>query len=60
MNVSVDYLVGNSEEESDDLDNIELLFRMNSRGMTDEEKAVFKKELIEFMEKRKKVFGNKE
>ena len=60
LNVSVDYLVGNSEEESDDLDNIELLFRMNSRGMTDEEKAVFKKELIEFMEKRKKVFGNKE
>ena len=60
LNVSVDYLVGNSEEKSDDLDNIELLFRMNSRGMTDEEKAVFKKELIEFMEKRKKVFGNKE
>ena len=56
MNVSVDYLVGNSEEKSDELDNIELLFRMNSKGMTEAEKAVFKKELIEFMEERKKAF----
>lgn len=57
LNVSIDYLVGNSEEKSDDLDNIELLFRMNSKGLTDEEKAVFKKELVEFMEKRKKAFN---
>ena len=57
LNVSVDYLVGNSEEKSDELDNIELLFRMNSRGLTDEEKEIFKKELIEFMEKRKKAFN---
>ncbi len=56
LNVSVDYLVGNSEETTDKLDNIELLFRMNSKGLTDEEKAVFKKELIEFMEDRKKAF----
>ena len=56
LNVSVDYLVGNSEEKSDELDNIELLFRMNSEGLTEEEKEVFKKELIEFMEKRKKLF----
>ena len=56
LNVSVDYLVGNSEEKSGDLDNIELLFRMNSKGLTDEEKTVFKKELIEFMEERKKAF----
>jgi len=56
LNVSVDYLVGNSEEKNDDLDNIELLFRMNSKGLTSEEKAVFKKELIEFMEERKKAF----
>ena len=59
LNVSVDYLVGNSEEKTDELDNIELLFRMNSKGLTKEEKAVFKKELIEFMEERKKNF-NKE
>lgn len=58
LNVSVDYLVGNLEEQSDELDNIELLFRMNSKGLTDEEKAIFKKELIEFMEERKKAFGN--
>ena len=56
LNVSIDYLVGNSEEKSDDLDNIELLFRMNSKGLTDEEKEVFKKELIAFMEERKLKF----
>ena len=56
LNVSVDYLVGNSEEKADELDNIELLFRMNSKGLTEEEKEIFKKELIEFMEERKKVF----
>ena len=56
LNASVDYLVGNSEEKSDELDNIKLLFRMNSKGLTDEEKKVFKKELIEFMEERKKAF----
>ncbi|WP_247926137.1 helix-turn-helix domain-containing protein [Streptococcus parasanguinis] len=56
LNVSVDYLVGNSENKDEDLDNIELLFRMNSKGLTDEEKEVFKKELIEFMEERKKLF----
>ena len=57
MNVSVDYLVGNSEEKTDDLDNIDLLFRMNSRDLPDEEKEIFKKELIEFMEERKKAFS---
>jgi len=59
LNVSIDYLVGNSEEKSDELDNIELLFRMNSKGLTDNEKKVFKKELIEFMEERKKAFGER-
>lgn len=56
LNVSVDYLVGNSEEKTNELDNIEFLFRMNSKGLTDEEKQIFKKELIEFMQKRKKLF----
>lgn len=60
LNVSVDYLVGNSQDTSDELDNIELLFRMNSKGLTEEEKEVFKKELIEFMEERKKAFGNRQ
>ena len=59
LNVSVDYLVGNSEEKSDELDNIELLFRMNSKGLTDEEKEIFKKELIEFMEERKRNFESR-
>lgn len=59
LDVSIDYLVGNSEEKSDELDNIELLFRMNSKGLTDEEKEIFKKELIQFMEERKKAFKEK-
>ena len=58
LNVSIDYLVGNSDGnlKEDELDNVELLFRMNSNGLTEEEKDIFKKELIEFMEKRKKAF----
>lgn len=58
LNVSIDYLVGNSDEnlKEDELDNVELLFRMNSNGLTEEEKIIFKKELIEFMEERKKLF----
>lgn len=59
LNVSIDYLVGNSEEKSDELDNIELLFRMNSQGLSEEEKEIFKKELIEFMEERKKIFKDR-
>ena len=56
--VSVDYLLGNTEnrQTSDVLEDIELLFRMNSKGLTEEEKAVFKQELIEFMEERKRAF----
>ena len=59
--VSTDYLTGKSEKEKSDdsLNNIELLFRMNSNGLTEEEKEIFKKELIDFMEERKKAFKNK-
>lgn len=46
----MDYLAGNDE----DLNNVELLFRMNSKGLTEDEREIFKKELIEFMEERKK------
>ena len=60
LNVSIDYLVGNSEEKTDELDNIELLFRMNSKGLTEKEKKIFKKEFIEFMRKRKKAFEDGE
>lgn len=61
LNVSVDYLLGNTENKqtSDVLENIELLFRMNSKGLTEEEKEIFKKELIEFMDKRRKIFDEK-
>ena len=58
LKVSIDYLVGNSNEylKEDELDNVEILFRMNSNGLTEEEKLIFKKELIEFMKERKKLF----
>ena len=59
FNIPLDYLVGNKESKEAELDNIELLFRMNSKGLTEEEKEIFKKELIEFMEKRKKAFDKK-
>lgn len=59
--VSVDYLLGNTErkETNDVLEDIELLFRMNSKGLTNQEKNIFRKELIEFMEERKKAFGKR-
>ena len=58
LNVTVDYLVGNSDEEimNNKLEDIEILFRKNSEGLTDAEKTVFRQELIAFMEKRKKQF----
>jgi putative transcriptional regulator len=59
LNVSVDYLVGNSDVKENNLDNIELLFRMNSKGLTEEEKEIFKKELIEFIKERKREFDKK-
>ena len=40
---STDYLTGKSEKTNDNIDNIELLFSMNSRGLTNEEKEVFKR-----------------
>ena len=58
LNTSVDYLVGNSDgKKEDELGNVEFLFRMNSKGLTEKEKEIFKRELIEFMEERKKSFG---
>lgn len=58
LNVSVDYLLDNSDADikNDELDNVEFLFRMNSKGLTDEEKKIFKRELIQFMEERKKLY----
>ena len=58
LNVSVDYLVGNSDEENTnkELVDIEILFRKNLEGLTDAEKTVFRQELVVFMEERKKLF----
>lgn len=57
--VTVDYLVGNSDYrtvEDEQLSDVELLFRATSLAMTDEEKAIFKQELLEFMKERQKLF----
>ncbi|MDU7124913.1 MAG: helix-turn-helix transcriptional regulator [Streptococcus sp.] len=55
--VSTDYLL-NSDTDDIDLSEVELLFRTTSKGMTEEERATFKQELIEFMRERKKLFEN--
>ena len=38
---------------------VELLFRTTSDGMSNEEKEVFKQELLQFMKERKKLFDDK-
>lgn len=58
FNVSVDYLVGKTDQKNlDDLGEVEMLFRSTSLDMTEEEKLIFKEELIEFMRERKKLMG---
>ena len=56
LNVSIDYLVGNSDEhlKEDELDNVELLFRMNSNGLTEEEKAYFQERVDSSLWKKRK------
>ena len=56
FNVSLDSLFDNKVEQEDELANVEVLFRMTSDDLTEEEKAVFREELIEFMKERKKMF----
>lgn len=56
FNVSVDTLVSNNKTDDIDLSEVELLFRTTSNGMSNEEKEVFKQELLQFMEERKKLF----
>lgn len=62
FNVSVDTLVSNDKTDDIDLSEVELLFRTTSDGMSNEEKEVFKQELLQFMKERKKLFegGNNE
>lgn len=56
FNVSIDTLVSNNKTDDIDLSEVELLFRTTSDGMSNEEKKVFKQELIKFMKERKKLF----
>lgn len=62
FNASVDTLVSNDKTHEIDLSEVELLFRTTSEGMNNEEKEVFKQELLQFMKERKKLFegGNNE
>lgn len=53
--VTMDYLLEGQKDDID-LSNVEVLFRMTSDGLTDEEKMIFRDELIEFMKERKKLF----
>jgi len=59
FNVSVDTLVSNDKTDDIDLSEVELLFRTTSDGMSNEEKEVFKQELLQFMKERKKLFDEK-
>lgn len=56
FNVSVNTLVSNETNDDIDLSEVELLFRTTSDGMSNEEKEVFKQELLQFMKERKKLF----
>lgn len=56
FNASIDTLVSNDKSDGIDLSEVELLFRITSDGMSNEEKEVFKQELLQFMKERKKVF----
>lgn len=56
--VSTDFLLGNMDNKvkEDELADVEMLFRATSLDMTDEEKAIFKQELLDFMKERQKLF----
>ncbi|OFP64308.1 helix-turn-helix domain-containing protein [Streptococcus sp. HMSC078H12] len=58
FNVSVDTLVSNDKTDDIDLSEVELLFRTTSDGMNNEEKEVFKQELLQFMKERKRLFDD--
>lgn len=57
FNASIDILVSNDKTDDVDLSEVELLFRTTSEGMNNEEKEVFKQELLQFMKERQKLFG---
>ena len=59
FNASIDTLVSNDKTDDIDLSEVELLFRTTSDGMSNEEKEVFKQELLQFMKERKKLFDEK-
>ena len=59
FNASIDTLVLNDKTDGIDLSEVELLFRTTSDGMSNEEKEVFKQELLQFMMERKKLFDDK-
>ena len=53
--VTTDYLLEGQKDDID-LSNVEVLFRMTSDGLTEEEKSLFRKDIIDYINERKKLF----
>ncbi|WP_195405614.1 helix-turn-helix domain-containing protein [Streptococcus constellatus] len=62
LNTSASYLLGESniKHPENELSNVEILFRKTSKNMTPKQKEIFQKELLEFMEIRRKAFEEDE
>lgn len=58
FNVSTDYLLGNTDIKNPEetISDVDMLFRRTSKDLTPEQQEVFKQELMEFMEMRRKAF----
>ncbi|MGM9884672.1 helix-turn-helix domain-containing protein [Streptococcus hyointestinalis] len=58
FNVSTDYLLGNTDIKNPEetISDVDMLFRRTSKDLTPEQQEVFKQELMDFMEMRRKAF----
>lgn len=58
FNVSTDYLLGNTDIKNPEetISDVDMLFRRTSKDLTPGQQEVFKKELMDFMEMRRKAF----
>lgn len=56
--VSTDYLLGNTDIKNPEetISDVDMLFRRTSKDLTPEQQEVFKQELMDFMEMRRKAF----
>ena len=58
LKVSTDYLLGNTDIKNPEetISDVDMLFRRTSKDLTPEQQEVFKQELMDFMEMRRKAF----